>query len=68
MNANRTAGHTGPGLIGCITSNGQTIVDEKCKCGHSIKTHADTGLRGHGTCNVCACGHYRWKDFVTKRV
>jgi len=58
-----------PGAIGA-TFKGQTVTDERCACGHSIREHdplADLPpelVQGKGPCSKCACTRFTWAEFV----
>lgn len=66
---------TEPGSIGRKYKK-ETVVDEICRCGHSIRDHApllfsDVGAhytKGKGACRKCHdCARFTWKRFVMEK-
>lgn len=47
----------------------EDAVDEMCTCGHKKSSHKDNVYdgavaKGHGSCRICDCKRFTWKEFV----
>ncbi len=48
-------------------TDGSTVVDAKCDCGHLQSWHHDRGAQfGHGECAVCTCLRFTWMRWILR--
>lgn len=56
--------HTQPSPFPFTTPNGQTVLDELCRCGALRSLHQDTFAFGHGGYPMTACAQFTWESSV----